>query len=248
MRTTGTKHARYLGVDLTDGHARRVRRVDVCGLDPEDGALVARFWQWTYEGGISDVTSLLPEIRAARGALLDGPQALARRSATMRAGERTLAAAGKTPDAPPLSGPYAGFVRTSVELFAALDRAGIPVSPPDLVGATSEQYPGGSWKRLAGRLPSKKLPSGLAARRTLLEALGVRFPAVLRLNDDHLDACLGAVTAAAADGSLDGAHAERFGLPLERDGSVLREGPIVVLMVDPTLRAKLVERLAAAAR
>ena len=114
----------------------------------------------------------------------------------MRECERALGAAGKTPSTPPTTGPFSGFVRTSVELFAAFNRAGIAISPASLVGALGEQYPGGNWWRLAGRLHSKKRPEGISARRRILETLGVRFPEGLRLTDDHLDAALGAMIAA----------------------------------------------------
>ncbi len=181
MRTTCAGYARYVGGDLTDAHARTPRVIDLCGLDATGTTLSARFWTWTYEGGIDDVSALLPEIRSARGVVLDGPQALAKAGSSMRECERVLGAAGKTPSAPPTSGPFSGFVRTSVELFAAFDRAGVAVSAACLVGAVGEHYPGGNWRRLAGPLPSKKRPEGMALRETILEALGVRFPTGTRL-------------------------------------------------------------------
>ncbi|MBX3206939.1 MAG: DUF429 domain-containing protein [Labilithrix sp.] len=243
MRTTCTANARYVGADLTDGYAQAQRPIDVCGLDTIDGKLDARFWQWTYDGGIDDVGPLLPEIRGARGAVLDGPQALARPHASMRECERILGAAGETPSVTPTRGPFSGFVRTSVELFGALDRGGIAISSASLVGAACEHYPGGNWRRLAGSLPSKKRPEGIAARRVVLEALTVRFPDGVRLTDDHLDACLGAVIAAAADGCVKGARVERCGADLVRDGSRLREGPILLLALDEVTSARLVDAL-----
>jgi hypothetical protein len=243
MRTFCQDVASYLGADLTDAYSRRARDVDVCGLDLVGGALAARFWRWTYEGGTDDVSALLPEVRAARGAVLDGPQALARPGATMRESERLLGAAGKTPSTTPTKGPFSGFVRTSVELFTAFDRAGTPVSGASLVSGVGEHYPGGNWRRLAGRLPRKKEAAGVAARRTVLEALGVRFPEVHHLTHDHLDACLGAVIAAAADGVIPGASVERWGNELTRDGAVFREGPILVLAVDESTRKRIRNRL-----
>jgi hypothetical protein len=152
----------------------------------------------------------------------------------MREAERALAAAGKTPDVPPSRGPFAGFVRTSVELFAALHRAGVAVSPSSLWGAVAEHYPGANWRRLVGPLPAKRTPEGLRARRAVLEALGVVFPDQ-PLRDDHLDACLGAVIAAAADGAVPSASVERIGPPLSVDAGVLREGPVLVLRADPSV-------------
>jgi ketosteroid isomerase-like protein len=159
----------------------------------------------------------------------------------MRECERILGAAGKTPSTPPATGPFAGFVRTSVEFFAAFDRVPVAVSPASLAGAVGEHYPGGNWRRLTTPLPSKKFPAGVAARRAILEALRVRFPADLRLTDDHLDACLGAVIAAAADGAIPGARVERCGAEIARDGARLREGPILVLRVDDATTARLAE-------
>jgi hypothetical protein len=229
MRSTCTGHAAYVGADLTDAYAHKPRSIDVCGLVVEATGFVARFWEWTYEGGLCDIEALLPEIRAAGGTILDGPQALARAGAAMRECERKLGAAGKTPGTLPAKGPFSGFVRTSVELFAALAQAGIPVSPPSLTGAIGEHYPGGNWRCMGGALPSKRSAAGLEARRSILERLGVRFPFNARLTHDHLDAALGAVIAAVADGVVPGARVERVGANLVCDGGALREGPILIL-------------------
>jgi RimJ/RimL family protein N-acetyltransferase len=65
----------------------------------------------------------------------------------------------------------------------------------------------------------------------------------MRLSDDHLDACLGAVIAAAADGTVRGARVERRGAELVRDGPSLREGPILVLALVEATTELTTERL-----
>ena len=152
MKTPCKEHAKYIGGDLTDGYARSPRAADICGLDPQEGRLVARFWTWTYESGIADVSALVPEVTAARGTVLDGPHALANKGAALRECERLTAAAGKTPgDFPEPTRPFAGFIRTSVELFAALDKAGVSIGADPLSGprgAAAEHFPaatGHAW-------------------------------------------------------------------------------------------------------
>lgn len=238
LDTKCCEFAEYLGVDLTDGYAKGQRPVDVCGLDrrgpPNEGRLAARFWQWTYDaGGPTNVTALLPEIRAARGTVMDGPQALASRGASMRVAERQLGAPGHTPFAlGGLTGPFAGFVRTSVEIFSMLDQAGITVGGFAAPGTVTEHYPGGLWRRLAPGIPPKRSTAGLAARKAVLEALGVDLPPTNRLTDDHLDAALGALLAAASEGHVSGAGVRRAGTPLFRDQQLLREGEILLLTAD----------------
>jgi hypothetical protein len=248
MQTTceGPCEGLYIGADLTDGYANARRPIDVCGLAANDGKLRARFWQWTYDDGIINVAPLLPEICAARGSVLDGPQALAQRGASMRECERILGAPGHTPDVVPQRGPFSGFIRTSVELFAAFHGnsiKSIPISAQELVGGVGEHYPGGNWNRLVGRLHPKTQPQGVKARRLLLEALGVVFPGGMGLTHDHLDACLGAVIAAAADNRIEGACVERCGLELRQDDAQLREGPILLLTLNEETRARLAQIL-----
>lgn len=258
MKSTCPAFADYLGVDLTDGIRPAPRPIDVCGLARPKGPGPARFraafWQWTYDGGgTRDASALLPELRAARGAALDGPHALAAPGESVRQAERLLRAPGRTPDSlERITGPYAGFVRTSVELFAALDAAGIAVGTgepatiagrPEALempspGAVAEFYPGVIWNRLVPRLPRKSLAAGLAARRSILEALGLAFPPG-RLTHDQLDAALGALLVAAWDGQVPGLAVERVGPPLVREGAILREGGILVLAADRATAARL---------
>ena len=227
---------RYIGADLTDGTVAKPRPVDVCGLDPTEGALVARFWTWTWDGrGIDGVAD---ELRSTRCALLDGPQALAATDARMRACEEESGAAGKTPDdvAKATGRVFGGFVRSSVELFAALHAAGVRVSPVGIVGGVGEVYPGRLWRRLAGAMPRKTNPVGRVQRRAVLEACGLRFGET-GLSHDQLDAALAALVAAAADRAVPGLEASLIGVALRsRPSGELEEGPMVDLQVGPELR------------
>jgi hypothetical protein len=232
MRTSRDGPApEYLGADLTDATARIPRAMDVCGLDRRDGALVARFWSWNWSGkGIDDVVA---ELRVARVALLDGPQAFAAPGRTLRACERATRAAGKTPDRreAAVGRPYGGVVLSCVDLFAALDAAGLAISPPGFVGGIGEVYPAHLWRQLAPGLAKKTTAPGLAERRALLGRCGVVLPD-RPLGHDHLDAAIAALAAAAGGGAVPDLAIRWLGEPLLRgtDG-VLREGPIAVFDV-----------------
>jgi hypothetical protein len=156
----------YLGADLTDRYAKGCRDVDVCGLTPgEHNKLTASFWFWRWDAapGPLHVTVIAKELGATRAAMLDGPQGLAAKGKTLRECERRVACVGKTPDKrPSLGGPYAGFICSSLDIFAALRRAGTRVSRPCFLGGASEVYPGHIWTILAGRraLPKKSTVEG----------------------------------------------------------------------------------------
>lgn len=246
MHTTAafTSPAPYLGADLTDRHSRGRRPIDVCGLWPQpDGRLLARFWQWTWpepEQALQ-ADAIAAEIRSSRSAMLDAPQALARPGHHLRAAERECRTAGKTPDElSRVTGPYAGFVRSSVELFAALHASGVAISPPAGVGGACEYYPADAWLRLTGaRLPGKRTRAGRLVRRELLLILGVADLPPLP-NHDENDACLGAVLAAAADSHIPGLRVALAGEPLALDDDgYLREGPIAVPVADAALTDRL---------
>ncbi len=232
MNLTTTRQGpvpRYIGVDLTDGTVAKPRPVDVCGLDFEDDALVARFWTWTWEGPGLD--AVVEELEAARCSLLDGPQALATAGARMRACEARVGAAGKTPDnlEETTRRVFGGFVRSSVEVFAALHAAGLPVSPAGVLGGVGEVYPGELWTRLSRGFVKKTTSFGRAQRRAVLEACGVRFTEP-RLTHDQLDAALAALTAAAADHVVPGLKVKCVGEALRmRPTGELEEGPMVTI-------------------
>ena len=224
----------YLGGDLTDRYSSGCRDIDLCGLTPiANNRLAATFWYWSWDAAPKplDVTVIAAELTAARTTMLDGPQGLATAGTGLRACERQSAAVGKTPDRrPDLAEPFAGFICSSLDIFAALKRAGIPISPPSFVGGVSEVYPGHIWTVLsAGRaLPKKSTERGRLARKHLLEALGVCGLPGLPTHDQN-DACVAALLAAAADGKVAGMTTRGIGSPLFSDpNGTLREGPMVV--------------------
>jgi hypothetical protein len=234
MKTTrGKQPADYLGADLTDRHSKGRRAVDVCGLScGEENRLRAAFWQWEWLApqGNLDLSSIAPEVRIAKSTMLDGPQGLASIGESLRACERQSGAVGKTPDTMPALGqPFAGYIRSSIELFSAFAQAGFNVSPAGFIGGVSEVYPGNIWGRLAKRvLPKKSTNEGRLARKLILQALGVIDLPSLPTHDEN-DACIGAVLAAAADGKVPGVSVRGLGLPLVTEaGGTLREGPMVI--------------------
>jgi len=260
MRTTRTGDpARWLGVDLSDRHADGQKPNAVCGLDPvAGGGLAVRFWTWEWDPGEADpdVAPLLDEVRAARCVLLDGPQGLARAGRDVRACEGAFRTPGRTPDHLPGADVFmGGYLRSSVELFAAFFHAKIRVSPVSMTGGVGEVFPGAFWRDLErfgiGPLPDKRRRDGRAARRAILGALGLAFASVDLPTDDQLDAAVAALTAAAADGGARGLYARARGDGLFRtDDGLLREGPIVELCLQgwrATAAREAVEALAAPA-
>jgi hypothetical protein len=239
----------YVGADLTDRYSKRCRDVDVCGLMPNsNGKLTVSFWSWSWDRSPEplDVTAIIKELGRTRATMLDGPQALAAGGA-LRACEKEAAAAAKTPQVPPVPGVSfaAGFVCSSLDLFAALAKAGAQISPSGFIGGVSEVYPGHIWRILArGVLPKKSTRKGRLVRKRILEALGVSDLPALPTHDQN-DACIAAVLAAAADNVVPGIAVRGIGMDLfeEPDGT-LREG----LMVIPELSARTVEAVSRVAR
>lgn len=238
----------YLGIDLSDRYAKNRRSNDVCGLTSIQGSkLSAVFWLWEWPEPEQplDVSEIAREIKAAKSTMIDGPQGLASTGNLLRACERVCGAAGKTPDiVPPLGKPFAGFVRSSVELFGAFALAEFLVSPSQFMGGISEVYPGDIWHRLAGRtIPKKSTHDGRRARKIILQALGIIGLPDLPTHDQN-DACISALMAAAADSKVAGMSVSGIGLPVTRDpDGTLREGPIVVPMLSHQLRKSLDEVL-----
>jgi hypothetical protein len=101
--------------------------VDVRGLAPvENDKLLTAFWVWQRDAAPAtlDVTFIAEELRAATAAILDGPQGLATKGQCLRVCERQSAAVGKTPDTrPELRKPFAGFICSSLDIFAALNQS-----------------------------------------------------------------------------------------------------------------------------
>ena len=231
----------YLGVDLTDRYSAICRAIDVCGLTPsENGELKACFWFWQWDAapGTLDVTEVVKELTGTRAAMLDGPQGLATNGEALRACERLAAAVGKTPDVRPMLGrPFAGFLCSSLDLFAALTQAGLQISPPGFLGGVSEVYPGHMWRILAGRsLPKKCSDEGRSVRKRILRALRVSLLPELPTHDEN-DACVAALMAAAADGVVPGIATRGIGIPLTADtDGTLREGLMVIPEVNDKIR------------
>jgi NAD(P) transhydrogenase len=222
----------FIGVDLTDPHAKTVRPATVALMDRWRRVRLST-WRPEPEG-----RGLVPEEVAADGFLLalDGPQGLSRPGRRLRAAERALRTAGRTGPHPPRTGPYAGFLRGSVELFAALRRSGLGLvgeAPEDDV-VLMEVYPADVWIRLAKgrRLPPKKTQAGLRLRWELLRSEGVELESRHPLDPkdvthDQLDAAACAFAAylwATGKGRL-------VGEPPEWDDAegCVREGYIVSL-------------------
>ena len=250
MKTTfrGDKPADYLGVDLTDRHAKSSRSIDVCGLTcAEPNRLCAAFWhwQWALPQENLDVSTIAREVKAAKSTMFDGPQGLASIGETLRACERQSGAVGKTPDTMPRFGkPFAGYIRSSIELFSAFAQTGFSISPSGFIGGVSEVYPGNIWNRLATRvLPKKSTKEGRLARKLILQALGVTHLPDLPTHDEN-DACISAVLAAAADGKVTGVAVRGLGLPLAIDANgTMREGPIVIPELSEDVQQKIEEAL-----
>ncbi len=224
----------YIGVDLTDRYSAQCRSIDVCGLTPAGSKrLNTCFWHWHWDRAPHglEVTAIVNELRGARVAMIDGPQALAEKGAALRVCERQSAAVGKTPDTrPSVTKPFGGFICSSLDLFTALAREEIAISPPACIGGVFEVYPGHIWTILSGRrrLPKKATDAGRLARKCLLEALGVCGLPELPTHDQN-DACVAATLAAAADNQISGVHLLAIGtsLSIDPDG-VLREGPMMI--------------------
>ena len=231
----------YLGIDLSDRYANNRRPNDVCCLSSiESNKLAATFWLWEWPEPAHplDVSEISEEIRAAKSTMIDGPQALASSGKLLRVCERKCGAAGKTPGVlPSLGKPFAGFIRSSVELFSAFAAFELSVSPSQFMGGISEVYPGDIWHRLVGRIiPKKSTHEGRRARKLILESLGIIGLPELPTHDEN-DACISALIAAAADGKVGGMCVRGIGSPLSRDpDGTLREGRIVVPLLSQELR------------
>ncbi|RKI51171.1 DUF429 domain-containing protein [Corallococcus sp. AB049A] len=228
-----THARRFVGWDLTDPFARNPRSVDEAIVDGDGRVRFSqRVWPATLE---PEALAEVFAIRPGDVVVVDGPQALANPGAKVRDAERRLRAPGSTPDVLPVPGaPFAGFVRGSVLLFAALRvHARVPMldlDTPSLSDARLfEAFPGATWRALAvEKLGGKSTPEGRARRQALLEASGLRFEDSRTCTHDQLDAALcawlgwltrtrpGEVTA--------------VGLPLTRDtDGTVREGRILDL-------------------
>ena len=238
----------FLGADLTDRYARNVRPIDVCGLAPEGVGFTVRFWTWTWDPAPNAVDAdwVVKEFES-RASMLDGPQALARVPEKMRACERLTGAPGKTPhQRPALHLPFAGFVNSALDLFAALQSSGVPISPAAGLHGCGEVYPGDMWSALRRGLPKKTTRAGRRLRACILTTLGVRGLPELPTHDQN-DAAIGAMAAAALAGAVPGVGAQLIGdAVVVGPAGELREGPMVRLSVTSVdLRGRLAELVVA---
>jgi hypothetical protein len=249
MRSTRTTDSYlYIGADLTDRYSTKCRPIDVCGLVPAGNRLTAYFWHWEWDPYPQPLKTdaVVNEIRKARSVMLDGPQGLALPGESLRSCERQAGAVGKTPDTPPPKDrPFATYIHSSLELFLALHKAGILVDPPDYKGGVSEVYPGHIWSILSERiLPKKSTMEGRLARKLILEVIGVAGLPELPTHDQN-DACVGSLMGAAADGKIQGMIVQGIGLTLKVDNSLLREGRMVIPMINEPLRSAITTAIAA---
>jgi hypothetical protein len=225
----------WVGADLTDRYARTPRPIDVCWLaETEDATFLAYFgtWDWGPSNQRVDASSLLLELKGARGVALDGPQGLAAQSKSMRECERQLGAAGKTPDARPSGNrPFAGYINSSLDLFAALAAVGLELDDVR-TGAVAESYPGACWAPLtSSKLDKKDTVEGRRQRWQVLQAFGVSAGnvAVGIPTHDQLDAAIGALLSAAKHDRVRNLKVDLVGTPGFADASGLwREGRILV--------------------
>ncbi|NBD12859.1 MULTISPECIES: DUF429 domain-containing protein [Corallococcus] len=231
-----TDAPRFVGWDLTDPFARAPRPVDEAILDPQGRVRFSqRVWPRADARQGLDPEALVKAFPVAPGdvVVVDGPQALATPGARVRDAERRLRAPGRTPDVLPLPGaPFAGFVRGSVLLFAALRAFNrvpmLDLDTPVLSRARLfEAFPGATWRaRAVEKLGAKATPEGRARRKALLEAAGLRFVDAGPCTHDQLDAAvcawLGWLTRMRPE------DVTAVGLPLTRDAEgTLREGRIL---------------------
>ncbi len=209
----------FVGIDLTDPYAKQVRPVTRAAMTE---TLDVSFSEWVYNKVGAGMVPRLDEVIVA----IDGPQGLAKKGATMRQCERLLGTPGKTADHLPQGGPFAGFIRGSVELFGELNqRMRLVDHPGDTSGSLLEVYPGAGWATLSPeheQLPKKTTLAGRQRRKETLETVGLRLPSGLPSHDE-LDAALAAYVAFC----FRGGRADCVGMPPFTDDGVLREGFII---------------------
>jgi len=186
---------------------------------------------------------------------VDGPQGLADLGRTQRACEQILGTPGRTPsELPPDAegAPFQGYIRSSIDLFAALvDATDTACYLTGLKGSSRsdanlfEVFPGAEWVVLAGkRLARKTTVAGRKERRQLFHLLGLVFPAEFSLpTADQNDALVGSflawclrhepdavVQVGDAPTSLDGQIREGFILHATEKASV---SPLVAALQKP---------------
>jgi hypothetical protein len=232
--------ATIIGIDLTDTYARRPRAVDIAILDTGTGDVKFDHFEYpaTDDAWAAGVAARIAAYREGGCvAVVDGPQGLAKPQENSRQVERLLRTPGHTPwQMPrPNSRPFAGYIRTSVEFFAALVEAGWRLADLNGVDASRadlyEAYPGAAWPRLhdlaGGALVSKATEIGREQRTAILNQLGCRLTTA-RPTHDQLDAAICAALGWRYRQPLQALQCSAIslvgGIPVHLDGDQLREG------------------------
>ncbi|MBI5585990.1 MAG: DUF429 domain-containing protein [Deltaproteobacteria bacterium] len=206
---------KFIGIDLTSAFTATPRPIDIAVLDD---FLEARFFAVAWPPAVIVISrdstfltqALLTQVSLGPSERIvlavDGPQGLAATGNTMRACERTLGTPGRTPSELPLPQevgvPFQGYIRSSIDLFAALVKATPSWRLAGLTGVTAsdaglwEVFPGAEYVVLAGRrLRSKTTEAGRRERQCLFHAAGVIFPTNALPTADQNDALVGAYLA-----------------------------------------------------
>ena len=194
----------FIGIDLTDPYAKSPRPATRAIFSSTSSLVYFDTWPYDREG-LGMVPEHINSEAASYIVAVDGPQGLAGcPGATMRICERETGAAGKTPYYLPKPGRlYAGFIRGSVELFAALAKDYFLCGLQDDHRCNLiEVYPGATWKVLAkdcgiGKLHKKTTLAGRKERQFILSqhGLDVGCPGDFIPSHDDMDAALSAYIA-----------------------------------------------------
>jgi hypothetical protein len=233
---------KFVGIDLTSAFARKPRAIDVAILDEDRNCRFVRA-QWPSPEKVTGrdpvalgkMLSVPIDSEAGQVWAIDGPQGLAAVGQKTRHCERVLGTPGHSPDMlpPAVSGrrPFGDYIRSSVDLFAAL-LARRPVPQLAGLGSTTlanaslyEIFPGSDWIALAGRrLPKKNTVAGRISRRALLSRLGIQGLPKTPTADEN-DAAVGAYLAWCTRHAPDAVCLR--GLPPVYSEGELREGYIL---------------------
>ena len=223
----------YLGAVLTDRFEAEPRPITVCGLTRRIGGyLEVALWEWHWDPGDGPVNHgpLREEIQECRLAVLDAPQGLAKPGQPRRQCEIISHSSTPTPDHRNRISTLPGYVNSSLDFFLALQKSGMPLDQPDSPHAVVEFYPDFAWKQLAGPsipLSRRETPQGTMERLEILKLCGV-LGIPLNATSTELDACLGALIAAAIDNRAGEISAEMVGTRAYLDEGVIREGRLAV--------------------
>jgi hypothetical protein len=189
----------FVGVDLTSAFAKSPRANDVAVLDDNLNCRLAQA-EWPDAACVvaRNPSALRKMIAEAVGSAdeqvwaIDGPQGLSSTGQTMRHCERILGTPGRTPEglppAQPGGRPFGDYIRSSIDLFAALAASQPALVMAGNIGSATlfEVFPGAEWRVLGGKtLPKKTSAAGRTTRRALLSALGIQGVPALPTADEN---------------------------------------------------------------